>query len=399
MYQVKKVTVPPSTERVSLFKGPRKILFGFNSLRILGKELTDLKAHRLLIVTDPQICKLGYVERIVEQLDDMETQVFSRVKREPTISELEDLASEVRRQGYDAIMGLGGGSVMDSAKIASLSATNPGPIANYVGVDKVQNKGLPLICAPTTSGTGSEVTRYAVIKYERTKKAVTSDLIIPDVALVDSALTVSMPRKLTAYTGLDALAHAIEAMISSWATPLTDILALGAVRLIFQNLEKAYNNGDDIEARYYMSIAATTAGLAFNDPKVMLAHSIGQTIGPIYNIPHGLSVALPLPHMLDFYMGTSADKISMISEAAAIHDPEKTDEENARAMITELIHFYKRLDVSLSLKEFGIRLDELEKLAEYTVRFQPRSNSPIQFSNENILEVYRKMWKMGDPEV
>jgi len=393
------VTVPPSIERVSLFTGPRKILFGFNSLRMLSKELTDLKAHRLLIVTDPQIAKLGYVDGITEQLDDIETQVFSKVKREPIISDLEDLASEVRGQDYDAVLGLGGGSVMDSAKIASLSATNPGPIANYVGVDKVQNKGLPLICAPTTSGTGSEVTRYAVIKYERTKKAVTSDLIIPDVALVDSALTVSMPRKLTAYTGLDALAHAVEAMISSWATPLTDILALGAVRLIFQNLEKAYNNGDDIEARYHMSIAATTAGLAFNDPKVMLAHSIGQTIGPIYNIPHGLSVALPLPHMLDFYMGTSADKISMISEAAAIHDPEKTDEENARAMITELIHLYKRLDVSLSLKEFGIRLDELEKLAEYTVRFQPRSNSPIQFSNENILEVYRKMWKMGDPEV
>ena len=393
------MTVPPSIERVSLFTGPRKILFGFNSLRMLSKELTDLEAHRLLIVTDPQICKLGYVDGITEQLDDMETQVFSRVKREPTISELEDLASEVRRQDYDAIMGLGGGSVMDSAKIASLSATNPGPIANYVGVDKVQVKGLPLICAPTTSGTGSEVTRYAVIKYERTKKAVTSDLIIPDVALIDPALTVSMPPKLTAYTGLDALAHAIEAMISSWATPLTDILALGAVRLIFQNLERAYNNGDDIEARYHMSIAATTAGLAFNDPKVMLAHSIGQTIGPIYNIPHGLSVALPLPYMLDFYTETSADKISMIGEAAGVHDPEKTDEENARAMILELLHFYKRLDVPLSLKEFGVSHNALEKLAEFTVRFQPRSNSPIQFTNGNILEVYLKMWKMGDSEV
>jgi len=393
------VTVPPSTERVSLFTGPRKILFGFNSLRMLSKELTDLEDHRLLIVTDPQICKLGYVERIVEQLDDMETQVFSKVKREPIISDLEDLASEVRGQDYDAVLGLGGGSVMDSAKIASFAATNLEPISGYVGVDKVQNKGLPLICAPTTSGTGSEVTRYAVIKYERTKKAVTSDLIIPDVALVDPALTASMPPKLTAYTGLDALAHAIEAMISSWATPLTDILALGAVRLIFQSLEKAYNNGDDIEARYQMSIAATTAGLAFNDPKVMLAHSIGQTIGPIYNIPHGLSVALPLPHMLDFYIETSADKISMISEAAGIHDPEKTDEENARAMIRELLHFYKRLDVPLSLKEFGVSHNALGKLAKYTVRFQPRSNSPIQFTNENILEVYLKMWKISDSEV
>jgi len=360
---VKKVTVHSSIKRISLFTGPRKILFGLNSLRMLSAELKESNASSLLIVTDPNMIKLGHLDRISEQLDSVETQVFNGIKQEPTISELEDLASQVRGRDYEAIIGLGGGSVMDSAKIASFSATNPGPIRDYVGADKVHKKGLPLICVPTTSGTGSEVTRYAVIKYKRTKRAVASDLIIPDIALVDPALTVSMP-------------------------PM----------LVFQNLERAYTKGDDLEARYNMSIAATTAGLAFNDPKVMLAHSIGQTIGPMHNIPHGLSVALPLPHMLDFYMETSANKIAMMGEAAGIFEPEETVEENAKAVIKELFRFYEKLKVPVSLKEFGIRLDALEKLAEYTVRYQPRSNSPIQFTNENILKVYNKMWKVGDSE-
>jgi alcohol dehydrogenase class IV len=258
---VRKVTVHSSIKRISLFTGPRKIIFGLNSLRMLGAELKELNASKLLVVTDPNIVKLGHVDRIREQLDSAEIQVFSGIKQEPTVSELEDLASQVRARDYEAIIGLGGGSVMDSAKIASFSAANPGPIRDYVGADKVHKKGLPLICVPTTSGTGSEVTRYAVIRYERTKRAVASDLIIPDIALVDPVLAVSMPPKLTVYTGLDALAHAVEAMISTWATPLTDSLALGAIRLVFQNLERAYTKGDDLEARYNMSVAATTAGL------------------------------------------------------------------------------------------------------------------------------------------
>lgn len=282
---------------------------------------------------------------------------------------------------------------MDSAKIASISATNDGSIEDYIGVNKVGKKGLPIICIPTTSGTGSEVTRFAVIKYERTKKAISSELIIPDVAIVDPTLTVSLPAKITAYTGLDALSHAVEAMISTWATPFTDTLALGAIRTIFRYLKRAYDNGGDLEARYHMSMAATLAGLSFNDPKVLLAHSIGQTIGPIYNLPHGLSVAFALPYILDFYLTSSADKIALISEAAGIYDNKRTDRENAQEMIRWLLKFYRDLDIPLSLKEFGASLNDLDKLAEHTVNFQPRSNSPITLTKENMLELYKKMWK------
>ena len=202
-----------------------------------------------------------------------------------------------------------------------------------------------------------------------------------------------MPPKITAYTGLDALSHAVEAVISTWATPFTDTLALGAIRAAFRYLKRAYNNGEDLEARYYMSMAATLAGLAFNEPKVLLAHSIGQTIGPIYNLPHGLSVAFALPYILDFYLPVRTDKIALISEVAGIYNNNMTGEENARMMVEWLLEFYREFNIPLSLREFGASLRYLDKLAEYTVKFQPRSNSPIRLTRENMLDLYRKMWK------
>jgi len=387
------VLIPSPLKRITFFTGPQKIYIGLNSLKVLSGEIERLNPQRPLIVTDPNMERLGYVEKVKRQLGGVKADVFNEIRGEPSIKELESLAAIVREGKYDLVLGLGGGSVMDSAKIASMSATNKGLIEDYIGVDKIRIKGLPLICIPTTSGTGSEVTRFAVIRYEKTKKAISSDLIIPDIAIVDPTLTVSMPPKITACTGLDALSHAVEAMISTWATPFTDTLALGAVRAIFRYLKRAYNNGEDLEARYYMSMAATLAGLAFNDPKVLLAHSIGQTIGPIYNLPHGLSVAFALPYILDFYLPARADKIALISEAAGIYNSKMTDEENARMMIKWLLKFYQEFNIPLSLREFGVSLEDLDNLAEYTVDFQPRSNSPISLNKENMLELYRKMWK------
>ena len=389
----RELSIPSSLKRVTLFTGPRRIHIGLNSLKVLGSEIKRLNSQRALIVTDPNMERLGYVDEVERQLHEIRTYVFNEIKGEPSINELERLAVRVREGKYDLIIGLGGGSVMDSAKIASISATNKGSIEDYIGVDKVSNRGLLLICIPTTSGTGSEVTRFAVIKYEKTKKAISSDLIIPDIAIVDPTLTISLPAKTTAYTGLDALSHAVEAMISTWATPFTDTLALGAIRAIFRYLKRAYDNGEDLEARYYMSMAATLAGLSFNDPKVLLAHSIGQTIGPVYNLPHGLSVAFALPYILDFYLSSSADKIALISEAAGIYDGERTDKENAQRMIRWLLKFYREFDIPLSLREFGASLNDIDKLAEYTINFQPRSNSPINLTKERILELYKKMWR------
>ncbi|HIE18917.1 TPA: iron-containing alcohol dehydrogenase, partial [Candidatus Bathyarchaeota archaeon] len=207
------MSIPSSLKRITLFTGPRRIHISLNSLKVLGSEIERLDSQRPLIVTDPNMKRLGYVDKVKRQLGDLSVEIFNEIKGEPSVNELNRLAIKVRGEKYDLIIGLGGGSAMDSAKIASISAANEGSIEDYIGVDKVIRKGLPIICIPTTSGTGSEVTRFAVIKYEKTKKAISSELIIPDVAIVDPTLTVSLPAKITAYTGLDALSHAVEAMI------------------------------------------------------------------------------------------------------------------------------------------------------------------------------------------
>jgi len=222
--------IPSSLKRIALFTGPRRIHIGLNALKVLGSEIEKLNSQRPLIVTDPNMERLGYVDKVKEHLGDVRAEIFNEIEGEPSVNELKRLAVKVREEKYDLIIGLGGGSAMDSAKIASISATNEESIEDFIGVDRVGKKGLPIICIPTTSGTGSEVTRFAVIKYEKTKKAISSELIIPDVAIVDPILTVSLPAKITAYTGLDALSHAVEAMTSIWATPFTDTLALGAIR-------------------------------------------------------------------------------------------------------------------------------------------------------------------------
>jgi len=387
------MSISSSLKRITSFTGPRRIHIGLNALKVLSSEVERFNSQKALIVTDRNIERLGYVDKVKRQLNGIDVEIFNEIKGEPSINELKQLAAKVRKEKYDLIIGLGGGSAMDSAKIASISATNKGSIEDYIGVDKVSEKGSPTICIPTTSGTGSEVTKFAVIKYEKTKKAISSELIIPDIAIVDPTLTISLPAKITAYTGLDALSHAVEAMISTWATPFTDTLALGAIRAIFRYLKRACENGEDVEARYNMSIAATLAGLSFNDPRVLLAHSIGQTIGPIYNVPHGLSAAFALPYILEFYLPTSADKIALISEAAGIYDENMTEKENAEKMINWLLKFYQDLDVPLSLRDFGVSLNDLDKIAEYTVNFQPRSNSPIKITKENMLKLYRKMWR------
>ena len=379
--------------RIMLFMGPRRIRLGLGALETLGSEARRFDPKRALVITDPNVKRLGYLDRVLDELDYLNVDVYDDVRGEPSLADLEPLVERVRSESLDLIVGVGGGSVLDSAKIAAMSARNEGPIESYIGADKVRRKGLPLICIPTTSGTGSEVTRFAVIRFEWTKRSISSELIIPDIAIVDPLLTVSLPPRITAYTGLDALSHAVEAMISAWATPFTDALALGAIRAIFKYLKRAYDDGRDLEARYNMSMAATLAGLSFNYPCVLLGHLVGQTIGPIYDLPHGLSVALALPYILDFYLSSSADKIAMISEAAGIYDEEMTDLENSRRMIMWLMNFYRELNVPLTLEEIGVGSDELEKLAEYTFKSQLRKNSPIELTRENILSLYWRMWR------
>jgi len=338
------------------------------------------------------VASIAEVLRSLES-DGMEIHVYEKAEPEPRIEVAEDLAQYTRAGKFDSVVGIGGGSAMDLAKIASVSVTNPGMVKDFLGVNLVRAKGAALICMPTTSGTGSEVTTFSVLTVGDKKMDVVSPHILPDVALVDPVLTATMPPELTAGTGMDALSQAVETVTSLAATPLTDALALKAIQLVRNSLRVAYAKGNSLKARSEMALAATLSGLAFGSGKLTLGHSLAQTFGPLRRIPHGVSCGIALPYIMEFYLPTIPEKLSMIAEAMGI----ETRGISVREAGIEAIRFVKKLaediGIPLSLREVGFDRDQLPLLTETCVKEWPRPNSPRELTRQSVLEVLEKMWE------
>jgi len=385
----------PSLKNVTHFLSPRKIVFGIGSRKDMAKEIRRLEGSKPLIVTYAEPKLASTVEEIVKILhgDGMDSAVYSRAEPEPRIEVAENLATYARKGRFDVVIGIGGGSVMDLAKIASMSLTNPKPVREYLGVDLVPKKGVPLICAPTTAGTGSEVTMFSVLSVGKKKMDVVSPHIIPDVALVDPFLTATMPPELTAGTGMDALSQAIETVTSLAATPLTDCLALTAIQLTAKWLRVAYNDGGDIEARSGMALAANLSGLAFGSGKLTLGHSLSQTFGPVRKISHGVSCGVALPYVMDFYLPVIPEKLSLIAEAMGVETRGLPVSEAAKAGIRFVVRLVEDVGIPVSLKALGFEKGEMAELAETCVKEWPRPNSPRELTGGAVREVFEKMWE------
>ena len=387
--------VYPSMNQTTTFVSPRKMVFGVGSRSNLRKEIRSLGGSRPLIVTYPKTVTVASLAEVLRSLesDGMEIHVYEKAEPEPRIEVAEDLAQYTKAGKFDSVVGIGGGSAMDLAKIASVSATNPGQVRDYLGVDLLHRRGAPLICMPTTSGTGSEVTMFSVLTVGDKKMDVVSPHILPDVALVDPVMTVTMPPELTAGTGMDALSQAVETVTSLAATPLTDALALKAIQLARNSLRVAYAKGNSLKARSEMALAATLSGLAFGSGKLTLGHSLAQTFGPLRRIPHGVSCGIALPYIMEFYLPTIPEKLSMIAEAMGI----ETRGISVREAGIEAIRFVKKLaediGIPLSLREVGFDRDQLPLLTKTCVKEWPRPNSPRELTRQSVLEVLEKMWE------
>jgi alcohol dehydrogenase class IV len=387
----------PFIYNVTNFQFPSSIMFGPNSLERIDGELKQFKGSKILIVTDKTMTSIGNVDKLLNQLEKtkFEIVVYDKVEPDPHIEIADEIISLTKKNGYDVIIGLGGGSSLDMAKIASISKYIEGSVEKHTGVDKIGGKGSPLICIPTTAGTGSEVTPFSVFTVKNKKKSIASKYIVPDLALVDPLLTFSMPPNITAGSGLDALSHAIEGMISIWSTPLTEALALAAIRLIAQYLRVAYFNGNIFEARCNMSLAATIAGLSFSSPRVTYGHSVAQTFAPVYNVPHGTSCAMTLPYIMEFYLPVSTSKIAQIAAAMG----EKTQNKSLYEASKMAIHAVYKLSQDLNitgLKELGATREQLPMLAKACISDWPRTNTPRKFSEKSALKVFERMW-IGKP--
>lgn len=305
-------------ERFS-FQLPVRIEFGHGVSETVAEEARGLGGSRALIVTDPGIRAAGLVDPVLERLQSagLATVVFDDVAPNPRDTQVGHGVEIASAEGCDVLIAVGGGSPMDTAKAIGVVARNGGRIQDYEGLGLVREPIVPLIAIPTTSGTGSEVTFWSVITdTERSfKMSVGSPLCAASVALVDPELTLGLPAAITAYTGVDALTHAVEGYTATLSEPLTDSLAVSAIRLIGGSLRQAYANGANRQARYDMSLGSLLAGVAFGNSDIGAVHCMGEAIGGLYDVAHGIAMAIYLPVVAEFNAIACPEKFAVVAEA------------------------------------------------------------------------------------
>lgn len=378
---------------------PRIMEIGGDASLKLPDVLSSLGCRRPLIITDKVMVKLGYAERLCSLLaeSDIPAEVFDDTVPEPTAASIAAGVLRVRGGDFDSIVALGGGSPIDSAKAISILGKFGGEIQDYRFPRLVNEAGLPIVAIPTTAGTGSEVTRFTIITNEKTDEKLLCAGVgfMPIAALIDYKLTLSLPARTTADTGIDALTHAIEAYVSRKANPYSDSQAMAAMRLIGPNLRRVYENGADEEAREAMMIGSTLAGIAFSNASVALVHGMSRPIGAFFHVPHGLSNAMLLPSVTAYSISSAPERYAECARAVGAASPSDPDAvANAR-----LVNFLEAINRDLSvptLQEFGVtreRFDDVvSTMAAQALASGSPGNNPRVPTVDEMVKLYQALW-------
>ncbi|MDG1323938.1 MAG: iron-containing alcohol dehydrogenase [Porticoccaceae bacterium] len=378
---------------------PRVLQIGAGASSEVGPILKSLGLNNPLIVTDKVMVLLGYIESLQKSLVESEinADVFDDTVPEPTVASIQAGVKQVRNGNYDCVIALGGGSPIDSAKAIAILGKYGGEMRDYKFPRIVDEPGLPLIAIPTTAGTGSEVTRVTIISDEITDEKMMCLGIgfMPTVALVDYELSISVPARTTADTGIDAMTHAIEAYVSKKASAYTDTQAIAAMKLIGPNLRKVYHNGGDRDAREQMMLGSTLAGAAFSNASVALVHGMSRPIGAAYHVPHGLSNAMLLPAVTEFSIPAAAERYADCARAIGVANEIDNTEVANNKLMAELYALNKELQVP-SPEEFGIErehfFNNMQTMAEQALASGSPANNPRAPNAEEIIELYKKLW-------
>jgi alcohol dehydrogenase class IV len=380
---------------LSAFKIASKLLTGTAAIEQLAAELTRLNVNNPLIVTDAILVKSGTVALALAHLGGREYGIFDQVKPEPEISIVEDCTRAYRDGGHDGLIGVGGGSAIDIAKGVAAFAHHEGPLAELFGVDLVKRKGPPLIAIPTTAGTGSEVTNVAIFsdKQAQLKKGIVSDYLLPDVALVSPTMTLTCPRSVTAASGVDALVHAVESYISLNASPITDAIALGAIKLITKALPKAYADPANLTAREDMATASLMAGMAFGNAGVGAVHALAYPLGGRFNIAHGVSNALLLPYVMAWNAMACLERFRDIAEAMGLRVAHLSDKDAADSAVQAMSDLCAAVDIPAGLRSFDVPEDAIPAMAEEASKIDRlMRNNPRKLTAADIEKIYRSAY-------
>ena len=377
---------------MSAFYIPSVNLIGQGCLTEAIENTAALGFKKGIIVTDQVLVKLGMVSQVQKLLAEkhIETVVFDGTQPNPTTKNVEDGLAILTANNCDFVISLGGGSPHDCAKGIALVATNGGQIKDYEGVNLSSKPQLPLVAINTTAGTASEMTLFCIITDEarHIKMAIVDKNTTPIMSVNDPSLMLEKPASLTAATGMDALTHAVEAYVSTAATPITDAVALKAITLIQQHLREAVNNGQNIEAREQMAYAQFMAGMAFNNASLGYVHAMAHQLGGFYDLPHGVCNAILLPHVQNFNAQVCPERLTDIAQAMGVDVAKLTPEQGAQAAIEAIKSLSKDVNIPAGLQALDVKESDFDTLAANALKDACGLTNPIQANHEQIKGIF-----------
>ena len=379
------------------FQMSGRLIVGVGTVGELPDVLRQLGAARPMLVTDAGLAKAGLCDRVADGIASagLPCTVFDRVEPDPKIEIVYECRDAARHGDCDAIVGLGGGSSLDIAKVTAVVLANGGEVADYLGVDNIPAPGLPTVMLPTTAGTGSEVTPIAVLsdKAEHLKKGIVSGHLYPDVALVDPALAVTLPPHVTAYTGVDALTHAVEAYTNKHAQPFIDTFALAGIRLIGENLRQAVAVGDDIRARCNMALASLYGGMCLGSVNTAAVHALAYPLGGTFDVPHGVANSLLLPYVMEFSRDSDPRKYAHIAAALGEDIDGLTQPQAAERSVSAVRKLCGDIGIVSRMRELSIPADAVDEMAEAAMKVtRLLSNNPRDVHLEDAKRIYRNAY-------
>ena len=381
------------------FQTVKHIVHGAGSLALLPEKLAllDVPVKRIALITQPVMEQNGVIGRVVEALAarDIEARIVRGVEPEPTIENVETVFREqIAPFAPDAILSIGGGSVLDAAKLFAVRLTNEQPLRDWLGIDLIKRPGIPLVLVPTTAGTGSEVTPNAIVTLpdEELKVGIVSRHLLPQLVILDAELTFDLPKPITAATGIDAFVHSLESYISTKANPVSDMFAMESMRLIGANIVEAYRNGRSVKAREAMMLGSMYGGLALTAAGTAAVHALAYPLGGMFGITHGVANAMLLPHVMAFNKDAIVARLANVARALDISRHDDGDETAADALIERLTEWTDVVQIPQDLRQFGVSESHLDALAEAASKVKRLlGNNPKPQSHADIKAIYLRL--------
>ncbi len=371
-----------------------EFLFGIGSLDLAGQYASHLGVRKPLLVTDAGVLAAGWPERVIRVLEEasLSYSVYSHVTPNPRSEEVMEGAEYCRSEGCDALLAVGGGSSLDCAKGIGVVVANHRHIREFEGVDKVRESMPPMLCIPTTAGSAADVSQFAIItnRDERRKLAIISKAVVPDLSLVDPVCLTSMDPYLTACTGIDALVHAIEAFVSTGSSPITDLHAAQAVRLVDRHLQSCLKAPGDLAERGGMALASLQAGLAFSNASLGMVHAMAHALGGMQDLPHGECNALLLEHVVDFNFDSTPERYREVAAALGVPVDGRSHRDIRIALRDALNRLRSSVGIRGGLAERGVRKADIPELARNATRDACMVTNPRVPCQRDVEAVYEQ---------